>query len=177
MEGAERRAGDQLGVLSAELVDRVLADHQPALNPDQAAVVRSVIAGGRGVDAVSALAGTGKTTMIGALAACYAEAGWGVVGVAPTGRAARELRDIAGVPAGTMHSLLGSLQRGHGFAERTLLVLDEAGMAPTRLAAELFWRAERAGVKVSRSGTRDSFDRFRPEAGSERSPASSQRWC
>ncbi|MDQ2763707.1 MAG: AAA family ATPase, partial [Pseudomonadota bacterium] len=97
---------------------------------------------------VSALAGTGKTTMIGALAACYAEAGWGVVGVAPTGRAARELRDIAGVPAGTMHSLLGSLQRGHGFAERTVLVIDEAGMIGSRQMERVISEVEKRGAKV-----------------------------
>jgi len=148
VQGAERRAGDQLGALSTQLVERVLARHQPALNDDQAAVVRAIVTGGRGVDAVTALAGTGKTTMIGALAACYEQAGGRVVGVAPTARAARELRDVAGVPAGTMHSLLGSLERGRGFAERTVLVVDEAGMAPTRLTAQLFGLAERAGVKV-----------------------------
>jgi ATP-dependent exoDNAse (exonuclease V) alpha subunit len=47
-----------------------------------------------------------------------------------------------------MHALLGELARTGGFPPRTVLVLDEAGMAPTRLTAELFARAERAGVKV-----------------------------
>jgi ATP-dependent exoDNAse (exonuclease V) alpha subunit len=148
IEAGDRRARNQLGALPASLVDRVLAGCQPALNDDQAAVVRAIVGGGRGVDAVTALAGTGKTTMIGALATCYSQAGWRVVGVAPTGLAARELRDIAGIPAGTMHSLLATLERGRGFAERTVLVVDEAGMAPTRLTAELLGRAEQAGVKV-----------------------------
>ncbi|MGH3610736.1 MAG: MobF family relaxase, partial [Pseudonocardiaceae bacterium] len=75
VRGAERRAGDRLGALPAHLVDQVLAGYQPALNDDQALVVRAIVSGGRGVDAVTALAGTGKTTMIGALAACYAQAG------------------------------------------------------------------------------------------------------
>ncbi len=148
VESAERRGSEQVGVLSRQLVDRVLARHEPSLNEDQAAALRASIASGRGIDAVRALAGTGKTTMIGALAACYQLAGWRVVGAAPTGRAARQLRELAGVPAGTMHALLGEVERAGGFPLRTVLVIDEAGMAPTRLTAELLAYAERADVKV-----------------------------
>lgn len=86
--------------------------------------------------------------MLGTLADCYRAAGWRVIGVAPTGRAARQLREVAGIPAGTMHALLGELDRSRRFAAGTVLVLDEAGMAPTRLTARLFAHAERAGVKV-----------------------------
>ncbi|MGH2869435.1 MAG: MobF family relaxase, partial [Solirubrobacteraceae bacterium] len=148
VQGAERRAGDRLEALPAHLVDRVLAGYQPALNDDQAAVLHAIVSGGRGVDAVTALAGTGKTTMIGAVAACYAQAGWRVLGTAPTGRAARELRDTAGIPASTMHALLARLGQDGGFTARTVVMLDEAGMAPTRQTAELFAYAERAGAKL-----------------------------
>ena len=148
VDGAARRGGERVGVVSCGLVDRVLARYQPALNDDQAAALRAIASSGRGVDVVQALAGTGKTTMIGALAACYQQDAWRVVGVAPTGRAARQLRDVAGIGASTIHALLGELDRTGGFAPDTVLVLDEAGMAPTRLTAELCARAERAGVKV-----------------------------
>ena len=148
VEGAERRRVEQTGVLSPEVVERVLSRCQPALNRDQAAALRALSSSGRGIDFVEALAGTGKTTMVGALAACYSLAGWRVIGAAPTGRAARQLREVAGIPAGTMHSLVGELDRSDGFGPRTVLVLDEAGMAPTRLTARLFAHAERSGVKV-----------------------------
>jgi len=148
VDGAGRRSRKAVGRVSSELVDRVLARYEPALNDDQAAAVRAIARSGHGVDVVQALAGTGKTTMIGALAACYEQDAWRVVGAAPTGRAARQLRNVAGVPASTMHALVGELDRSGGFARRTVLVLDEAGMAPTRLTAELLARAESAGVKV-----------------------------
>jgi len=148
IDGAERRSHARAGVVSAEQVDRVLTRYEPALNDDQAAAVRAITGSGRGVDVVQALAGTGKTTMIGALAACYEQDAWRVVGAAPTARAARQLRDVAGVPASTMHALLDELERLGGFAPRTVLVLDEAGMAPTRVTAELLARAEQAAVKV-----------------------------
>ncbi|MDQ2761747.1 MAG: AAA family ATPase [Actinomycetota bacterium] len=42
---------------------------------DQAEALRRITASGQRVDAVSALAGSGKTTMIGVLATCYRTAG------------------------------------------------------------------------------------------------------
>jgi Mrp family chromosome partitioning ATPase len=48
--------------------------------------VRAITTTGRGVEAISALAGTGKTTMIAALASAYRQAGWQVIGTAPTAR-------------------------------------------------------------------------------------------
>jgi conjugative relaxase-like TrwC/TraI family protein len=148
IDGARRRVGENAGVLAPPLVEGVLASFKPALNADQTAAVKAITSSGRGVDAVSALAGTGKTTMIGAFAAAYREAGWQVTGAAPTARAARQLRELAGVEADTMHALLGKLERTQVLTERTVLVLDEAGMAPTRHSAQLFVRAELAGAKV-----------------------------
>lgn len=148
MEGAERRSATQVAVLSREPVDQVLSGCEPRPTADQTAAILALTSSGHGIDVVEALAGTGKTTMIGALSACYQLAGWRVIGAAPTGRAARQLRDTAGIPAGTMHSLAAELDRADGFAPRTVLVLDEAGMAPTRLTAQLLAHADRAGAKV-----------------------------
>jgi ATP-dependent exoDNAse (exonuclease V) alpha subunit len=148
VDGAARRADEQSGVLPAELVERVLSKWQPTLNADQAAAVRQLAGGGCGVEAITALAGSGKTTLIGALAACYRAAGWEVVGAAPTGRAPRQLRDTAAIPAETMHTLLLHLASSHRLSARTILVLDEAGMAPTRLSARLLAAADDAGAKV-----------------------------
>jgi conjugative relaxase-like TrwC/TraI family protein len=148
VDGAARRAGEHTGVLSRELVERVLAEWQGPLNEDQITAIRQLSSSGRGIDAVTAVAGSGKTTLVGALAASYRAAGWEVIGAAPTGRAARQLRDTADVPAETMHALLLQLVSGSLLSSRTLLVLDEAGMAPTRLSARLLWAAEDAGAKV-----------------------------
>lgn len=148
LQSAERRRAEHAAELAGQHVEAVLAGWEPALNADQAQAVRTITASGHGIEAVAAVAGSGKTTMLGALAACYQQQGWDVVGAAPTGRAARQLRDAAGIPADTMHSLLLGLTREGGFAPRTVLVLDEAGMAPTRLSARLLAEAERAGVKV-----------------------------
>jgi ATP-dependent exoDNAse (exonuclease V) alpha subunit len=86
--------------------------------------------------------------MVAGLAARYRDVGYGVIGAAPTARAARELREKGGIPAGTMHALIRDLDRAGGFPDRTVLVIDEAGMASTRITAAIFAHAERAGTKV-----------------------------
>jgi AAA domain-containing protein len=101
------------------------------------------------VEVVEALAGTGKTYTAGVLRAVYKAAGHEVLGVAPTGRAARELTEQAGIPARTLDRLLIDLdQLGDRLPRRCVVVFDEAGMAPTRATARLLEAAERAGAKV-----------------------------
>jgi conjugative relaxase-like TrwC/TraI family protein len=148
LDSAERRATELAGTISARAVDHALAAYVPALNGEQAAAVRAIATSGRGVEAVTALAGTGKTTMLGALAAAYRQDGWQVLGTAPTARAARELRERAGIEADTIHALLLRVRLGPGLDSRTLLVIDEAGMAATRCSAALLAHAELAGAKV-----------------------------
>jgi ATP-dependent exoDNAse (exonuclease V) alpha subunit len=141
------------------------------LSTEQTAVVRAIATSGNSVDVVEALAGTGKTTVAGALAAVYARAGYRVVGAAPTGRAARELSSRAGVPASTLHRLADDLRRladdlrdseGFGSAPAVLLV-DEAGMAPTRVSATVLAAAHSRAVKVVAVG--DSGQLSSVEAG------------
>jgi AAA domain/TrwC relaxase len=148
VDGAERRRNEQTATLPADAVARAIDRHQPVLNDGQAAAIHALTRAGHGVEVVSALAGTGKTAMIAALAQAYQDQGYRVIGTAPTARAARELRSAAGVPAGTMHALLAELDRTGQFSERTVLVIDEAGMAPTRPAAAILAHAERSRTKI-----------------------------
>jgi conjugative relaxase-like TrwC/TraI family protein len=148
IDTTRRRSRQKIGILPVPLVEQVLASQSLPLNDDQASAVRTITSSGAGMKGITALAGTGKTTMIAAVAAAYRRAGWQVIGAAPTARAARQLREIAGVEASTMHSLLARVDRGGGLAPRTLLVLDEAGTAPTRLSAKLVAHAERADAKI-----------------------------
>ena len=143
------RADVGVGVLDARTVDRVINAAGRPLTGEQAAVVRAVAGSGRGVEVVEALAGTGKTYTAGVLRELYEQAGYPVLGVAPTGRAARELTDQAGIPSRTLDRLLIDLdQLGDTLPERCVIAFDEAGMAPTRSSARLLEAAERAGAKV-----------------------------
>jgi conjugative relaxase-like TrwC/TraI family protein len=148
LDSAQRRRGRGSAVAPDHVLTAALSRSQPVLNADQAAAIRAIATSGNGVDTVQALAGTGKTTMMRALADLYRDAGYCVIGAAPTARAARELREVAGVPAETLHALSANLDSTRGFREKTVLLLDEAGMASTRISAEIFKQAERSGVKV-----------------------------
>jgi conjugative relaxase-like TrwC/TraI family protein len=151
-------------VVERNLVNQALAAVPARLSDEQVAAVHAIAASGNALEVVEALAGTGKTTTAGALAAVYQRAGYRVVGAAPTGRAARELSSRAGIPANTLHRLVEDLRRSEGFgSERAVLLIDEAGMAPTRVSAEVLSAADRDGVKVVALG--DSGQLSSVEAG------------
>ena len=148
LAAAVGRAGEECGVVDEATLERALAGADRPLGDDQAAAVRAVAWSGHGVDVIEALAGSGKTYTAGVLRQVYEDAGWAVVGVAPTGRAVRELSAEAGIRAGTLDRTLLELERFEGFGPRAVVVLDEAGMASTVQTERLLAAAERAGAKV-----------------------------
>jgi conjugative relaxase-like TrwC/TraI family protein len=145
VDGAGRRATERTGMFDPHLLEVALLDAEDALTGEQLEAARALTTDGRGVSVMQALAGTGKTRVLAALARIYQSAGHGVVGVAPTGRAARELGDAAGIEAVTIHRLLAMTPE---LPPRTVILFDEAGCAPTRPSAALFASAEQARAKV-----------------------------
>jgi hypothetical protein len=95
---AQGRAGDGAGRVDEPTLERALAACEREMTGEQRAAVHSTVTSGHGVQVVEALAGTGKTVTAGVLAYVYRRAGYEVLGVAPTGRAVRELVDEARVP-------------------------------------------------------------------------------
>ena len=149
IEGALGRAGEGSGLVGPKLAERVIATGKRSVTAEQAAAVRAAVSSGNGVTVIEALAGTGKTYTAGALCWVYENAGYEVIGVAPTGRAARELSERAGIASRTLDRLLVDLEQlGDELPRRCVVILDEAGMAPTRLSARLLQAAERTGAKV-----------------------------
>ena len=155
--GCERRLIDSaLGRIDAGCavipegeVARALAAADRRLTDEQAEVVRLTATSGHGVQVVEALAGTGKRYTAGVLRSLYEGAGYRVVGLAPTGRGARELTEDAGIPAWTIDRLLVEIEQfGVGLPAGCVVVLDEAGMAPTRPTARLLEHAAHMGAKV-----------------------------
>jgi hypothetical protein len=142
------RANEGTAIVDPGVLERALAAVDRPLSDEQAETVRGVTSSGNGVDVVEALAGTGKTFTAGALRQVYEDAGYHVIGIAPTGRAVRELAEEAAVPAWTLARALIDLQHGDTLPERTVVLLDEAGMASTRGTEQLLAAAEDAGAKV-----------------------------
>jgi conjugative relaxase-like TrwC/TraI family protein len=149
IEAAVARAGTRSGLVDPRLVERKLATESRALTNEQTAAVRVAVSSGDGVTVIEALAGTGKTHTAGALRRIYESAAYEVIGIAPTGRAARELSERAEITSRTLDRVLVDLDRlDGGLPKRCAVIFDEAGMAPTRLTDRLLRAAERAGAKV-----------------------------
>jgi conjugative relaxase-like TrwC/TraI family protein len=147
------RAGEGIAVVDPRTIDSAIDSTKRPLTAEQAAVVWALASSGSGVEVVEALAGTGKTYSAGVLRGVYERAGYEVLGVAPTGRGARELSEHAGIRSRTLDRMLIDLyELGDELPERSVIVLDEAGMAPTRSSARLLEAAERAGAKVTAIG-------------------------
>ncbi|MGI8622654.1 MAG: AAA family ATPase, partial [Solirubrobacteraceae bacterium] len=143
------RAGAEVAVVDEQTLSRALAASDRPLTDQPAAAVRGVTTSGNGVDVVEALAGTGKTFTAGTIRHVYEDAGYRVIGIAPTGRAVRELAEEAQIASWTIdRALLSAEQYGDAFAPGTVIVLDEAGMAPTRGIERLLELAAAAGAKV-----------------------------
>lgn len=97
--------------------------------------------------------GTGKTTVIKGIIAVYAQLHQldlkklgqdsPVLLAAPTGRAARRMNELTGLPAATIHRHLGIIEGGEeatrdDYLEAELIIIDEFSMVDTWLANQLF---------------------------------------
>lgn len=149
IDAATDRAKSRVAALGPPRIDRALEIAPHTLTSEQEQVVRAVVSSGDGVSVIEALAGTGKTYTAGAIRDVYEHNGYRVLGVAPTGRAARELTEQAGIAARTIDQLLIDIEQlGERLPSRCVLILDEAGMAATRLTARLLAHAKDANAKV-----------------------------
>ncbi|MEX3555904.1 MAG: MobF family relaxase [Burkholderia gladioli] len=98
---------------------------------------------------VEGWAGTGKTALLCALADAYMESGFSVVGCAQSASAAQNLARETGIRSRTIASLLLAAQSGRlTLSERSVLVLDEAGMVGSREFALIQQAAVESGAKI-----------------------------
>jgi conjugative relaxase-like TrwC/TraI family protein len=144
---AERGAGIGAPRVSEDLVQRIVAERNGVLlSAEQEAMVRAVCASRDRVVCVVGLAGSGKTTATHAVAEAFRAAGVPVLGAAPSGVAAEKLQDATGIRSTTLHRLIGESEGG--LPAGCLLVIDEAGMAETRILTPLLERLEQAKGKA-----------------------------
>ncbi len=135
--GLARRPG-----FSVEAVERVLAEDEEAraLSDEQRGAVLS--AATTGCFVLTGGPGVGKTTTTRALVRCLVNLGASVALAAPTGKAAKRMSEVVGLPARTLHRLLGSSDKGfqHGPRDPLLydvVIVDETSMLDTSLARSL----------------------------------------
>jgi conjugative relaxase-like TrwC/TraI family protein len=135
--------GQAAPLMMREAVQTALAGK--TLNDDQRGVVQQVLTGVDRVAGVQGRAGTGKTTTLRAVHDLASAQGAKLVGVAPSAGAARELA-ATGIASQTIASL--ATRSYAGLDQRTLLVVDEAGMVGARDMQALLTAADKAGARV-----------------------------
>ncbi len=131
------------GVLDRAAVEAMIT--ASTLGPDQANAIRVLTSAGDRVAVMVGRAGTGKTHTLGTLRTVYEAAGYTVIGLAPSARAARELESGSGVGSTTIARHL--IERREIDAS-TVVVVDEAGMGGVRDIATIIDQATRVGAKV-----------------------------
>lgn len=128
-----RGASEELGPTGAE--ERL---ETGGLSAEQASAARHLARGQRRVSVLEAGAGTGKTHTLRAVASALRAQGWEVTGLAPSGRAAAQLRDDGvAETAGTLHSAAAAIEAGTAPWTRRdgvarAVVVDEAAMASSQ---------------------------------------------
>lgn len=122
------------------------------MRDEQRAVVRHCTSGAR-FQIIQGAAGTGKSVSLVALREAYESAGNRVIGLAPSGAAAAELQNSAGIQARTIHSLLMRLENDNAQYREKLrvndvIICDEAGLADLRTLHKLAGYCDAAGAKL-----------------------------
>lgn len=131
---------------SGEIVEQVIAAQAQAqpLSEDQLAMVRAATQSDDRFVNVIGLAGSGKTTAVTAVATAFSHEEIAVLGAAPSGAAAQRLGDETGIDSTTLHRLLDRAD----LPSRSVLIIDEAAMAETRVLARVLAMVERADGKA-----------------------------
>jgi Ti-type conjugative transfer relaxase TraA len=93
-------------------------------------------------------AGSGKTTILQAATKAWESEGYQVYGLAPTGKAAENLRSV-GIDSQVIHKFLGQYDRGRcQYNSQSVLILDEAGMVDVPHFDRLLRATQALGIKL-----------------------------
>ena len=150
---AERMSVQQTHHVSDKVIKGVITKQNEnlveygGLSSDQVGAIRHMLSGEQ-ISCVVGYAGAGKTTSLETAKEAWEVSGYKVLGLAPTGKAAREIEEC-GIRSMTIHKfLLAQSQGREQLSEKSVLVLDEAGMVDSRRFAELLSIVEKAGAKI-----------------------------
>lgn len=146
----EVAAGRNAGIAqaSSRSLHNALSAH-PTISGEQAEMVTSITRDGHRIDAVVGVAGSGKTFALGVANDVWTRAGYTTIGLTHAGKAARGLEGGSGITSSTIDLFLTQAERpgSPGLPERSIVVIDEAGMVPTRKLAALL-KHMRSDTKV-----------------------------
>lgn len=139
--------------VSSEIVEKIIAKHHEkfkkhgGLSVDQEAAIRHMLAENQ-ISCVVGFAGAGKTTCLEAVREAWEEEGYKIIGLAPTGKAARNIEGC-GIRSMTIHKFLFAQKGGRErISDKTIIVGDEFGMVDSRRCSELLSLVSKTGAKI-----------------------------
>jgi conjugative relaxase-like TrwC/TraI family protein len=115
------------------------ADQHPQFNRAQKGVVEDVLSSPDRIEGIQGWAGSGKTSVLSCVRSAVEAHGYEVQGLAPTSRAARQLRD-AGIEAGTLQGFLARAQSNAAPERKHFYFVDESSLASTNQMREFLAR-------------------------------------
>lgn len=138
--------GEVAPILESDAVQAALAGK--SLKPGQLAAAELILNSADRFVGVQGLAGTGKSHMLAQVQAAAADAGYTVKAVASYGKQIEALREL-GMEARTVAAVLEARQQDRfQLDEKTILVIDEAGVVPARIMERLMKMAEADNARV-----------------------------
>ena len=150
---AERLSAQHTHKVNSSVIDQVIEQHNQklseygGLSADQDRAIRHMLSSEQ-IACVVGYAGAGKTTSLEAARESWEASGYTVVGLAPTGKAARNMEDC-GIRSMTVHKFLYAQEQGREqISPKSVIVLDEAGMVDSRRFADLLTIIDQAGAKI-----------------------------
>lgn len=155
--------------LEPSAVRRAIKAHEKrqgfTLTAEQQDAVMWATTGTGGVCALSGRAGTGKTATAGAYIAAFEEAGFVLIGASTAQFAAEKLEAETGLKSMSCARLLDGIGRGTvELTEKSVIVVDEAGMVGAKTLRQIQIKADEAGAKILLLG--DALQLQPVEAGS-----------
>jgi len=162
VELAESRSAEAGAPVSRQSVQRARAGVEVRvggrLSAEQERAL-DVVTGRGGVAVLVGQAGTGKGVVISAAREAWESDGHRVIGTAVAGATAKRLAADTGMSETmTTDALLGRVRSGRlGLDERSVVVMDEAGMADTRRLSALTRATSQSGSKLVLVGDQDQL--------------------
>lgn len=165
---AQRLASVTRHNLTDEQIDRAIAKKEEeasrkvgrpvSLTDEQRAAVRHVCQSG-GIGVYQGSAGAGKSFSAETLKIAYEARGYTLIGACTSKKAASNLQGETGIESHTNAALLHRLDNGQiTLTRKSLVVIDEAGMASATDIAALLRHVEKAGAKLVLTGEDKQLD-------------------
>ena len=147
-DSAERSIEDKQHMIVADELAKIIQQHE-TLKPEQAEAIRHITGRPGRIQCVNGMAGTGKTFMLGVANQAWQAAQLEVIGTALAAKAAQFLQEGSGIESTHIHRLLWELKNNKRvLTDRTVLIVDEAGMIGTRMMGELVSLTEKSNSKL-----------------------------